>query len=106
MTGGKELKSFVSSIVNNLFFLFAFSLKSFASVFSLLYTLIAYAPFPRVKETVVDADPVEAAPAVEAFVEEAYVEETYAEAAPVEEAPVEEAPAEEAPVEEVTIDVE
>jgi hypothetical protein len=76
------------------------------SVFSLLYTLIAYAPFPRVKETVVDADPVEAAPAVEAFVEEAYVEETYAEAAPVEEAPVEEAPAEEAPVEEVTIEVE
>ena len=76
------------------------------SVFSLLYTLIAYAPFPRVKETVVDADPVEAAPAVEAFVEEAYVEETYAEAAPVEEAPVEEAPAEEAPIEEVTIEVE
>ena len=76
------------------------------SVFSLLYTLIAYAPFPRVKETAVDADPVEAAPAVEAFVEEAYVEETYAEAAPVEEAPVEEAPAEEAPVEEVTIEVE
>ena len=76
------------------------------SVFSLLYTLIAYAPFPRVKETAVDADPVEAAPAVEAFVEEVYVEETYAEAAPVEEAPVEEAPAEEAPVEEVTIEVE
>jgi hypothetical protein len=76
------------------------------SVFSLLYTLIAYAPFPRVKETVVDADPAEAAPAVEAFVEEAYVEETYAEAAPVEEAPVEEAPAEEAPVEEVTIEGE
>ena len=71
------------------------------SVFSLLYTLIAYAPFPRVKETAVDAAPVEAAPAVEAFVEEAYVEETYAEAAPVEEAP-----AEEAPVEEVTIEVE
>ena len=76
------------------------------SVFSLLYTLIAYAPFPRVKETAVDAAPVEAAPAVEAFVEEAYVKETYAEAAPVEEAPVEEAPAEEAPVEEVTIEVE
>ena len=76
--------------------------------FSLLYTLIAYAPFPRVKETVVDADPVEAAPAVEAFVEETYTEEAYAyaEAAPVEEAPVEEAPVEEAPVEEVTIEVE
>lgn len=81
--------------------------------FSLLYTLIAYAPFPRVKETAVDADPVEAAPAVEASVEEAYTEEAYAyaeaapaEAAPVEEAPVEEAPVEEAPVEEVTIEVE
>ena len=81
--------------------------------FSLLYTLIAYAPFPRVKETAVDADPVEAAPAVEAFVEETYTEEAYAyaeatpaEAAPVEEAPAEEAPVEEAPVEEVTIEVE
>ena len=81
--------------------------------FSLLYTLIAYAPFPRVKETAVDADPVEAAPAVEASVEETYTEEAYAyaeaapaEAAPVEEAPVEEAPVEEAPVEEVTIEVE
>lgn len=67
--------------------------------FSLLYTLIAYAPFPRVKAAAEEAAPVAEAPVVEeALAEEALVEdESFAEeAAPAEAAPaVEAAPAEE-----------
>lgn len=78
------------------------------SAFSLLYTLIAYAPFPRVKAAAEEAAPVVEAPVVEeALAEEAYVEETYEEAAPVEAAPAEAAPAvEAAPAEEEVFDEE